>query len=90
MRRAPPANPLTDQERRTDAGRETGTRCAREPQAGSRKNERGSVARAPRGPLADWRGIGGEAGIRTLGTLAGSPDFESGPFDRSGTSPFIQ
>ena len=30
---------------------------------------------------------GGEAGIRTLGTLAGSPVFETGPFDHSGTSP---
>ncbi len=30
---------------------------------------------------------GGEAGIRTLGGRKSSPDFESGPFDRSGTSP---
>ena len=30
---------------------------------------------------------GGEGGIRTLGTLARTPDFESGPFNRSGTSP---
>ena len=30
---------------------------------------------------------GGEAGIRTLGRRKPSPDFESGPFDRSGTSP---
>src|SRR5690606_25370207 len=26
------------------------------------------------------RGSGGEGGIRTPGTLAGTPDFESGPF----------
>ena len=30
---------------------------------------------------------GGETGIRTLGTLAGTTDFESVPFDHSGTSP---
>src|SRR5690606_3403610 len=30
---------------------------------------------------------GGEGGIRTHGTLARTPDFESGPFDHSGTSP---
>ena len=31
--------------------------------------------------------IGGEGGIRTHGTLARTPDFESGPFGHSGTSP---
>ena len=31
--------------------------------------------------------IGGEGGIRTLGTLARTPDFESGTFNRSATSP---
>lgn len=30
---------------------------------------------------------GGEPGIRTLGTLAGTTDFESVPFDHSGNSP---
>ena len=30
---------------------------------------------------------GRETGIRTLGTLAGTTDFESVPFDHSGTSP---
>ena len=29
---------------------------------------------------------GGDAGIRTLGARRGTPDFESGPFDNSGTS----
>src|SRR5207237_3510185 len=29
----------------------------------------------------------GEQGIRTLGTLAGSPDFESGSFGHSDSSP---
>ena len=31
--------------------------------------------------------IGGETGIRTLGTLTGSTVFETAPFDHSGTSP---
>ena len=31
--------------------------------------------------------IGGEGGIRTLGTLASSTVFETAPFDHSGTSP---
>ncbi len=31
--------------------------------------------------------IGGEGGIRTLGRLAPTPDFESGTFDHSATSP---
>jgi hypothetical protein len=30
---------------------------------------------------------GGEGGIRTHGTLSGSPDFESGTLDHSATSP---
>ena len=30
---------------------------------------------------------GRETGIRTLGTFAGTTDFESAPFDHSGTSP---
>ena len=30
---------------------------------------------------------GGEGGIRTHGTLAGTTVFETAPFDRSGTSP---
>ena len=30
---------------------------------------------------------GGETGIRTLGSLAGSTVFETAPFDHSGTSP---
>ena len=31
--------------------------------------------------------LGGERGIRTLGTLARSTVFETAPFDHSGTSP---
>ncbi len=31
--------------------------------------------------------FGGEGGIRTLGRLAPTPDFESGTFNRSATSP---
>ena len=30
---------------------------------------------------------GGEGGIRTHGTIAGTPVFETGPIDHSGTSP---
>ncbi len=30
---------------------------------------------------------GGEGGIRTHGTIASTPDFESGTFDHSATSP---
>jgi hypothetical protein len=39
---------------------------------------------------AEWTGKvenGGEGGIRTLGTLAGSTVFETAPIDHSGTSP---
>ena len=32
---------------------------------------------------------GGEGGIRTHGTRKRTPDFESGPFDHSGTSPLL-
>lgn len=32
---------------------------------------------------------GGEGGIRTLGTCEGTPDFESGTFDHSVTSPLL-
>ena len=39
------------------------------------------VQRAPQ------RNHGGEGGIRTHGTLAGTPDFESGTIDHSATSP---
>jgi hypothetical protein len=33
--------------------------------------------------------IGGERGIRTLGTLAHTHAFQAGPFSHSGTSPFL-
>ena len=32
--------------------------------------------------------LGGEGGIRTLGTIARTTVFETAPFDRSGTSPW--
>ncbi len=32
-------------------------------------------------------GVGGEGGIRTPGTLAGTSVFETDPIDHSGTSP---
>ena len=34
-----------------------------------------------------WGGFGGEGGIRTPDTVARMPDFESGAFDHSATSP---
>ncbi len=34
-----------------------------------------------------WSCFGGEGGIRTLGSVATTPDFESGTFDHSATSP---
>jgi len=37
-------------------------------------------------PCPSWRN-GGEGGIRTHGTLSGTPDFESGTIDHSATSP---
>ena len=41
-----------------------------------------------------WRGAvmgaGGETGIRTLGTIAGTTVFETAPIDRSGISPGVQ
>ena len=33
--------------------------------------------------------IGGETGIRTLGTIASTTVFETAPFDHSGISPSI-
>lgn len=33
--------------------------------------------------------FGGERGIRTPGTLSRTPDFESGTFNRSATSPIF-
>ncbi|GBR32317.1 hypothetical protein AA0475_2102 [Acetobacter peroxydans] len=39
---------------------------------------------------AGWEGkFGGEGGIRTLGTIARTTVFETAPFDRSGTSPWV-
>ena len=40
-----------------------------------------------RGPVSSPCRCGGEGGIRTHGTASCTPDFESGPFDHSGTSP---
>ena len=33
--------------------------------------------------------FGGEGGIRTLETVAGLPVFKTGPFNHSGTSPYL-
>ncbi len=38
-------------------------------------------------PFGAFRFYGGEGGIRTHGTRERTPDFESGPFGLSGTSP---
>ncbi len=37
--------------------------------------------------MAEREGHGGEGGIRTLGTLSGSPVFETGLINHSSTSP---
>jgi hypothetical protein len=34
--------------------------------------------------------IGGETGIRTLGTVASTTVFETAPFNHSGTSPHVR
>ncbi len=55
--------------------------------------EQGSKAHTSLGEKTKWphKGAilfsGGEGGIRTHGTGDRTPDFESGPFDHSGTSP---
>ena len=41
-------------------------------------------------PRVSQRVIGGEGGIRTLGTLARSTVFETAPIDHSGTSPHVR
>ena len=46
-------------------------------------NRPAARGRAP----ASWGNAGGESGIRTHGTLAGTPDFESGTFGHSVISP---
>ena len=46
-----------------------------------------AVARVAVPSVARRAKDGGEGGIRTLGTLAGTPDFESGTIDHSATSP---
>jgi hypothetical protein len=68
------------------------------PRHGARKEHRrvsrcgqGCFAKKPRCPRA-WVARrrtrpGGERGIRTLGTLTGTPDFESGSFGHSDSSP---
>src|SRR5882724_4050293 len=48
----------------------------------------GGLASPQQGPGCERRGkFGGERGIRTPDTLAGTPDFESGAFSRSASSP---
>ena len=42
-----------------------------------------------KGPEWGLSHFGGEGGIRTHGTGDRTPDFESGPFDHSGTSPLV-
>ena len=41
-------------------------------------------------PATELPEVGGEAGIRTLGTRKGTTVFETAPIDRSGTSPVTQ
>ena len=46
----------------------------------------GRTKKAPREALVSYL-TGGEGGIRTHGALSYTPDFESGTFDHSATSP---
>ena len=58
------------------------------PSQRSKAPRAGAVERAP--PVCLWVPfgiLGGEAGIRTLGTHKGTTVFETAPIDRSGTSP---
>ena len=55
-------------------------------QAATREPRRGRVSLASK-TLAISYTVGGEGGIRTHGTLAGTPHFECGAFDHSATSP---
>jgi hypothetical protein len=41
------------------------------------------------GPDSNPIFLGGEGGIRTHGTIAGTTVFKTVPFDRSGTSPYM-
>ena len=52
-----------------------------------RRAGRSSTSEPMKKPAQAGFEIGGEGGIRTLGTRKGTPDFESGPFGLSGTSP---
>lgn len=51
----------------------------------------GRVSRGSSAPKSSHleQSNGGERGIRTPGTVSGTPDFESGPFGHSGSSPFF-
>ena len=54
----------------------------------SRKaGEYSGAGRKARKPLRKNESSGGETGIRTLGTVNRTLDFESSPFDHSGISP---
>ena len=46
-----------------------------------------SASKTTKAPMGPFCFTGGEGGIRTHGTGDRTPDFESGPFDHSGTSP---
>ena len=49
----------------------------------------GKIRPQPDRENAFARASGGEGGIRTHGTLAGSTVFETAPIDHSGTSPHL-
>jgi hypothetical protein len=39
--------------------------------------------------VLDYKGNGGEGGIRTPGTLSGTPVFKTGAINHSATSPLV-
>ena len=49
-----------------------------------------TLGKNTKGPERGLSYFGGEGGIRTHGTGDRTPDFESGPFDHSGTSPLVR
>jgi hypothetical protein len=88
--RAPWRPPTKGGIRPRSAGRpRASTRAASNPTREARRRFpplRHKIKKAPRGPILF---LGGEGGIRTHGTVTRTPDFESGTFDHSATSPLL-
>ncbi len=66
-------------------GAEGGFAAARLEQGSKAHTSLGEKTKRPHKGAVSF--FGGEGGIRTHGTGDRTPDFESGPFDHSGTSP---